>query len=129
MGLSVVAYAIYVILKGYLGAKVRMHDANVSRALRKFDAGEKNDPSWVRDQSESEIFWAVVQKFAARKGVPTVYLSFMMGNEHEFNDLRFIAGAIEREGASFTEQQTAIGELLVRQWNRQTDEVKLAFQS
>jgi len=125
-GLSVIAYVAFAVLKSYLDAKSRIHYANERRADREVKSGGKHVPSWAGNNDENQIFVEVIQKGAVRKGVPQTFLLAVLGDSDTFQDLVFMAGAMEREGASFIEQQVAVSDRLVDIWERAPAKVRAA---
>jgi hypothetical protein len=125
-GLSIIAYVAFAVFKSYLNAKSRMHYANERRAEREVKSGGKHVPSWARSNDESQIFLEVIQKVAKSKGVPQVFLSAVLGDIETLKDLIFMAGSMEREGASFIEQQLSVSNRLVDIWKRAPAKVRAA---
>lgn len=125
-GLSIIAYIAFIVFKSYLNAKARMHYVNESRAERKVLSGERHAPSWAGSNDENQIFVECIQEVAIRKGVPQVFLSAVLDNKATFLNLVFLAGAMEREGASFVEQQLAVSDKLVQMWRQAPTKVKAA---
>lgn len=115
-GLSIIAYVAFAVLKSYWVARSRMHYANKCAARRALLAGEKRVPSWAGDKTENEIFVETIQQIAMRDGVPLAYLQAVLGSGDTFNGLVHYAGAMEHQGASFTEQQQAVSEELIELW-------------
>lgn len=102
-GISIVAYVAFAVFKSYLNAKTRIHYANERRAERGVLSGAKHVPSWARGNDENQIFVEVIQKGALRKGVPQTVLWAVLGDTDTFRSRVYLAGAMEREGASFVE--------------------------
>jgi hypothetical protein len=125
-GLSIVAYIAFAVFKAYLNAKARMHYANERRAEREVQSGGRRVPSWAGSKSENQIFVEAIQKMAVRKGVPQTFLWAVLHDENTFRNLVFLAGAMEREGASFVEQQLAVSDKLVQMWEQAPTNVKSA---
>lgn len=124
MGFSIIAYIVFVILRSYLVAKSRIHYSNERSAERTMSRGEQKVPSWAGDRSENEIFVTVIQQGAMRKGVPQAFLHAVLGDSGTFKSLVHYAGAMEHEGASFTEQQVAVADKLVEIWKEAPSEVR-----
>jgi hypothetical protein len=125
-GLSIIAYVAFAVFKSYLNAKSRMHYGNERRAEREVKSGGKHVPSWAGSDDENQIFVEVIQKDATRKGVPQTFLWAVLGDNETFQGLIFLAGAMEREGASFIEQQVAVSDRLVDIWERAPANVRAA---
>lgn len=125
-GVSIVAYVAFAVLKGYLNAKSRIHYGNERRAEREVRSGGRHMPSWAGSNDENQIFVEVIQKGAIRKGVPQIFLRAVLGDKDTFLSLVFLAGAMEREGASFVEQQVAVSDKLVAIWEQAPAKVRAA---
>lgn len=125
-GLSIIAYVAFAVFKGYLNAKSRIHYGNERRAEREVQSGGRHVPSWAGDNDENQIFVEVIQKGAIRKGVPQSFLWAVLGDKETFQDLIFLAGAMERQGASFIEQQAAVSDKLVDIWGQAPANVRAA---
>lgn len=61
-----------------------------------------------------------------RKGVPQTFLWAVLGDTDTFRSLVYLAGAMEREGASFVEQQVAVSDKLVQMWEQAPAKVRSA---
>lgn len=117
-GLSIIAYVAFAVFKSYLNAKSRMHYANERRAEREVQSGGRHVPTWAGDNDENQIFVEVIQECAVRKGVPQTFLWAVLGDKNTFQNLVFLAGAMEREGASSIEQHVAVSDKLVEMWEK-----------
>ncbi len=115
-GLSIIAYVAFAVLRSYFGARVRMNEANITAARKAFAAGEKHAPSWIGDKGEREIFMEVVRQKAMKEGVPRSYVQGIFLNEESYMNYMYFAGSMEKQGASFTEQQVAVSDELVELW-------------
>ena len=115
-GISIIAYVAFAVLRNYLAARVRSHDANIHAARKSLVAGEKRVPSWAGDETENEIFVKVIQQKAMQDGVPQAYLQNLLRDGDTFQNLVYFAGAMEHHGSSFTEQQAAVSDELVELW-------------
>jgi hypothetical protein len=123
-GLSIVAYVAFAVFKSYLNAKSRIHYGNERRAEREVQSGGRHVPSWAGDNDENQIFVEVIQRGAMRKGVPQTFLWAVLGDTDTFRSLVYLAGAMEREGASFVEQQVAVSDKLVQMWEQAPAKVR-----
>ena len=117
-GLSIITYVAFAVFKSYLDAKSRTHYANEHRAEREVRSGGKHTPSWAGSRDKNEIFIEVIQKGAKRKGVPQTFLWAALGDTDTLQNLVFLAGAMEREGAPFIEQQVVVSDKLVQIWQQ-----------
>ena len=125
-GLSIIAYVAFAVFKSYLNTKSRIHYRNERRAEREVQSGARHVPSWAGDKGENQIFVEVIQKGAMRKGVPQTFLWAVLGDTSTFQSLVYLAGAMEREGASFVEQQVAVSDKLVQMWEQAPAKVRSA---
>tara|TARA_Y100001956_G_C4084637_1_gene170038 strand:+ start:361 stop:798 length:438 start_codon:yes stop_codon:yes gene_type:complete len=123
-GLSIIAYVAFAVFKSYLNAKSRIYYGNERRAEREVQSGGRHVPSWAGDNDENQIFVEVIQKAAMRKGVPQTFLWAVLGDTDTFRSLVYLAGAMEREGASFVEQQVAVSDKLVQMWEQAPAKVR-----
>lgn len=121
-GISIIAYVAFAVLRNYLAARVRSHDANIHAARKSLAAGEKRVPSWAGDEGENEIFVKVIQQKAMQDGVPQAYLQNILRDGDTFQNLVYFAGAMEHHGSSFTEQQAAVSDELVELWKVDPDD-------
>lgn len=125
-GISIIAYVAFAVLRSYLTARVRIHDANIHTARKSLVAGEKRVPSWAGDEDENDIFVKVIQQMAMRDGVPQLYIQNLLQDGDTFQNLVYFAGAMEHHGSSFTEQQAAVSEEIVKLWKRDPDDALAA---
>ncbi|MFV1567312.1 hypothetical protein [Phaeobacter sp. JH20_07] len=121
-GISIIAYVAFAVLRNYLAARVRSHDANIHAARKSLIAGEKRVPSWAGDKDENDIFVKVIQQKAMHDGVPQAYLQNLLRDGDTFQNLVYFAGAMEHHGSSFTEQQAAVSDELVELWKVAPDD-------
>ncbi|MBI1492450.1 tetratricopeptide repeat protein [Halocynthiibacter styelae] len=83
---------------------------------------EKRVPSWAGDEDENDIFMKVIQQMAMRDGVPQAYIQNLLQGGDTFQNLVYFAGAMEHHGSSFTEQQAAVSEEIVKLWKLAPDD-------
>lgn len=121
-GISIIAYVAFAVLRSYLAARVRSHDANIHAARKSLVADEKRVPSWAGDEDENDIFVKVIQQMAMRDGVPQAYIQNLLQDGDTFQNLVYFAGAMEHHGSSFTEQQAAVSEEIVKLWKLDPDD-------
>lgn len=125
-GLSIIAYIAFAVFRSYVDAKARVHHGNERQANRDVEAGERRVPSWAGNRDECRIFVEVIQKMAQERGVPQTFLWAVLGDKSTLQNIIFLAGVMEREGASFTEQQMAATRKLEEIWNDAPDNVRAA---
>ncbi len=117
IGLLILAWLGYVIFGGYNKAKTRRYHAVVARAKRTM--GETNElyrPTWINNDNKRDEFIEVVRSLSSKQGVPGNYLDHLFNNE-AFNRMvlmKFTA-ILEQNNLSFTDQKTAVSEL-IRDW-------------
>lgn len=78
-------------------------------------------PSWANDKEKALIFLETIQQLAMRQGVPRRFLQGLLSDINGANAIFLFAGAMEKEGALFFEQQEACAEKLVGTWNRTSE--------
>ena len=117
-GLSIIAYIAFAVFKSHVKAKARIHYANERHAQRTVSSGKKCVPSWAGDKTESQVFVETIQQSAMRQGVPQAFLWGVLADKEAFETLIHFAGAMEREGSSFLEQQFAVADRLVELWKK-----------
>jgi len=118
IGLLILAWLGYVILGGYNKAKTRRYHAVVARAKRTIDeTNELYRPTWINNDNKRDEFIEVVRSLSSKKGVPGNYLDHLFNNE-AFNRMvlmKFTA-ILEQNKLSFTDQKTAVSELIRDLW-------------
>ncbi len=117
-GLSIVAYIAYLVFRGYVQARSRMHGANQLRSARDISEGKGRLPSWMGNRDKISEFIFGVEQLALRAGVPIVLSSQIMLHDDVQRNLMHYAGAMEARGATFAEQQMAVAEKVVDIYNR-----------
>jgi len=129
VGLSMVAYVSFAVFITYVNAKSRIHDANQRSAERAVYSGKKRLPSWGGDKGKLHIFIETIQHGAMRHGVPREFLWAILADSDTVQMLMHYAGAMEGRGASFTEQQVAVSDKLVKIWKEAPVQVQTAARS
>jgi len=127
-GLSIVAFIVFVVAKGYFKGKSRLHDANVRHAEKAINSGELYPPSWENDDSKIELFIGVVSGGATEKGVAKAFSVNLLNDPTGRKMMFWFAGALERSGASFIEQQMACIEKMVNVWKRSSADARKEMQ-
>jgi len=120
-GLSIVAFLALLGVRAYLRAKANMHHSNKRNAERSMNSAEFRLPSWANDKEKALIFLETIQQLAMRQGVPRRFLQGLLSDLDVANGIFLFAGAMEKEGASFFEQQEACAEKLVGTWSRTSE--------
>jgi hypothetical protein len=80
------------------------------------DDGKTGPPTWVDDPEMAKNFAAAVQILSAPDGLSPAALSAMFSLEQPLERAIAIAGAVERQGGSFKDQQVAVKNFMVRWW-------------
>ncbi|WP_147395503.1 hypothetical protein [Altericroceibacterium spongiae] len=119
-GLSIVAFFVYVAMKDYYEKKSLIDNANKENTAKEVSSGDSYYPSWVTYRPEVERFFELVLQVARDSGVPELYLRGILSNQDVFKSFVILAGAMERQGASFIEQQMTVASKLVELWERDT---------
>lgn len=116
-GLSIVAYIVLLIVRSILQAKVRMHHADTIRSQREVNSGTIRLPSWMANRDKIEEFVYGVENVAEHRGVPKLFSAQLLSEPEIQKNLMYFAGAMEAQGASFTEQQMAVVDKLIEFYN------------
>lgn len=118
IGVLILAWLGYVIFGGYNKAKTRRYHAVVARAKRTIDeTDELYRPTWINNDNKRDEFIGVVKSLSLKQGVPGEYLDHLFNNE-AFNRMvlmKFTA-ILEQNNLSFTDQKTAVSELIRDLW-------------
>ncbi len=104
-----------VIGAAFIKAKTRMHHADKLRAQRDVAGGGSRLPSWMASRDKIKEFINGVEHIAMHRGVPKLFSATALSN----TTLMHYAGAMEAQGASFTEQQMAVAEKLIDLYNNE----------
>lgn len=128
-GLSIIAYIAFAMFRSYVNAHSRINYGRQRQAERDISGDVRFVPSWAGDDEENMIFITVIQKFAVAKGVPASFLRAVLGATETFKTLIYLAGSMERQGASFIEQQLAVSDKLIKMWENAPRHVRAAAQS
>lgn len=125
LGLSIVAFLAVAFFKSYAINKARDHLVNEGRADDVFLSDERHAPSWANSKDEIIIFTKIVMKGALRNGAPDDFIEKMLHNTESFLELIHFAGAMEQQGASFSEQGVAVANKITQAWNKSLRNDKL----
>lgn len=112
-GLSILAYIVLIVARGFFQAKERMHNADKLRAQREVSINSARPPSWMGKKNEVEVFIHGIQNVAEHNGVPKSFFASLLTNEKMVRSIFQYAGAMEAQGASFIDQQRAVVEKVV----------------
>ena len=127
-GLSIVAYIVFLVARGYLQGKAISNDINKEQAMRDLANGAPPTlPSWATDSDKAELFLRTLAELVPRKGVAESYVAASISNKDTLRVLLVFAGQLERRGSSFTEQQVGTAELMEKMWGRLDGASKLKF--
>lgn len=114
----VIAFVGWAIFRGYIRSKVGRFYGNTKRAdasaLASANAGTSDQPSWWGDATKREMFTHAIQKMMDRRGVAPEARKELFGQEYTRSLMLAHAASMERQGASFAEQQAAAAELAVK---------------
>jgi hypothetical protein len=121
-GLSIVVFLLILFGRSFLKAKSRMHQANVKEAERSMLNNSAELPSWSEDRDKVQLFLEGTMRTAIAKGVPEKFVIGLCSDLRAAREFVVFAGALEKTGASFLEQQAACSDKLVGTWNRTSDE-------
>ncbi len=96
-----------------------MHEVNKSRAFKAIDNdGPKNLPSWVKNEDRRGAFFSALLMMAQRRGIPEGYLGVMLNTQQSLEFLLGFAAEMEKNGASFVEQQSGSIDFVCQMWGR-----------
>ena len=126
-GLSIVVYIAFVATQVYWTARMRIYFADQKQAERDVLNGAKQLPSWANKSSEMELFVEVVLALAIKAGVSPAFVRALFADKQTFDKFLFLAGAMDRRGASITQQKTVAVEKVVDMWERASVEMKNHF--
>lgn len=115
-GLSIVAYIVLIVAKGFFQGKERMHHADKLRAQREVSTNGARLPSWMANKDKIEVFIYTVQNVAKHNGVPKSFVESTLSDQEIARSVFQYAGAMEAQGASFIDQQRAVVEMLVEMY-------------
>jgi hypothetical protein len=124
MGLSVLAFVGFAVLRTYLTIRAQRFEANILRARAMVENGASFYPSWFHDADEMDTFLRVISGMARKNGILQSFINEVLRDSFQLEQLMFLAGAMERIGGSKTEQQVVVWERLVEMWGRLPDAVK-----
>jgi len=105
-------------IRVFIKAKSRIHFADTRHAMREFEKGNSQPPSWSLDKTRTQEFLYVVRKLATRKGVPEDFASkAVLALTNASVALVHYTGTVEAQGASFDSQKVAAADFLYTLWN------------
>lgn len=81
------------------------------------DDGKLGGPSWANEEGMQRSFAAGVQVLSAPDGLSPEALNAMFSLEQPLERAIAIAGAVERQGGSFKDQQFAVKNFMIRWWS------------
>ena len=114
----IIAFFGWAIFRGHLRGKVGRFYGNAKRAdaaaLASANAETGDQPSWWGDATKMEMFTNAIQKMMDRRGVAPEARRELFSQEYTRSLMLAHAASMERQGASFTEQQAAAAELAVK---------------
>ena len=89
-----------------------------SASARRVSSGEVKParveyPSWMGDRDKLTSFINGTQDLAAQHGVPKLFSAQIMSQKEIIDPLISLAASMERQGASFNDQQVAVGNKLI----------------
>jgi hypothetical protein len=114
VGVSLLLYFGLYIFRAYAQGKASQHQSNIHFAAGDMMNNKGVMPTWYGDPDKLDLFLKTLRAFALSKGVSQIYVDAALkitGDDHAI--LKY-AGALERQGSSFLEQQAACSEFLVK---------------
>ncbi|RWD10464.1 hypothetical protein [Mesorhizobium sp.] len=116
--LIIVAFFGWAALRGILRGKVGSYHQNYREsekvALAKANAGEADHPSWSADNDKMQTFTHGIRKLMDREGISDEARRTMFQEEHTRELILAHAANMERNGASFVEQQMGSCDLAIK---------------
>lgn len=91
------------------------------------DDGKTGPPSWVNNNDSQREFAAGVQVMAAPDGLGPEALTAMFSLQQPVDRAIEIAGAVERQGGTFKDQQAAVKNFMVIWWNDLSPDLQETF--
>lgn len=115
----IIAVIAFILIKGYIRAKTRMHYANVQRAMREIDATPDDiRPTWFSDYEKQKDFVILLKTLCLKKGISEEFFSNIVSHEEGARFVNKFAALMERNGASFNEQITGTSDFIKEAWLR-----------
>ena len=115
----IIAVIAFILIKGYMRAKSRMHYANVQRAMREISTTHDDlRPTWFSDYEKQKDFIIILKTLCLKKGISEDFFSNIVSHEDGTRLIHKFAALMERYGASFNEQITGTSDLLKEAWLR-----------
>ena len=110
-GLSLIGYFALVMVRAFLQAKSRRHEARQRGALRDLLGGHSSHPpSWTMQEDRRDEFINGVRYMTLRNGLPQSFVRGMVEDKRTIKILLHLVALIEQRGGSFVEQQMAASE-------------------
>ena len=117
-------YFVFLVIRKYLINSELHHRANTQEAVRDLrntlsrPQSDQTAPSWSLKKGEVEIFFEVLVKACARRGVPHTYLLGVIEQPECRQMLMTLVASMERQGSSFLQQQSAAADFVESAWRR-----------
>jgi hypothetical protein len=113
-GLSLLLYVCLWAFNIFINTKSRENDYKINRASNDMLDGHSEMPSWYKDENKLELFVKGVTFNALRKGANKQNIDAALVITGDTHVVLKYAGALEKQGSSFIEQQVACADFLVK---------------
>ena len=114
--MAMVAFVGWRLVRTHSARKAKAYAEKVGRADLEYRRRSTHTPEWFLNISRRQEFFCGVKQHALRQGVPQEHVDIVLGRESSIIRLCFYAGALEKEGLSWIEQQMAVGDRVVFGW-------------
>lgn len=101
--------------------------ANQQAAKRDVANGHGCTPSWAINSDHREEFLAAIQVLSLSKGVPRKFIQEKLQDKELFRLFIQYSGALERHNSSFSKQQEAVADQLVKRWTKLESSEKIEY--
>ena len=105
-------------VRAHVTRKAQLYEERVSRAEFEHRCGRHHIPEKFYDSNAREEFFHGVRRHALRHGAPEELVNVVLEKTYDYIKLCNFAGALEKEGLSWIEQQVAVGDRIVLLWEK-----------
>lgn len=112
-GVSLLLCLALYIVRAYIAGKTSRHSANTRFAANDMMHDRGVMPTWYKDPDKLELFLSTLKVFALAKGANKHYVDAALKITGDNHTVLKYAGALEKQGSTFLEQQAACSDFLV----------------
>ena len=123
-GASILIFIVIATIKKIIKIKAKQYDTKKTKAKTNLLNGEIGYPSWINDKEKTDIFIEAIYLDLSRKNVPLHYYKEIINKNESARTIFYYAYTLEKEGASFIEQELAVSELILSLWNKEIEKIK-----